>query len=460
MAVLNARKGSQSVRAFTGSAVLAVLAVAVGFSLLVATPQVIRDAMSFRYLIVGAILVALTLPLLTFIARGDRSLERVMLGGLLLKLASAFLRLYVAFEVYGGSADASSYDDSGRLVARELAQGHLNPADMDSIRGGEGTEHFAYVVGWVYHIFGADLGVGFLVMSWLGFLGLLMFFKAGQVGIPEGDHRLLAKLLFFMPSLLFWPSSIGKESWMLFALGMAALGAAYLVGPKMRLVGLIPAAVGTLAAGWIRPHMALLFACALSAGVVLRRSRGTPSVGRQLVVGGLAVLIVLSMGSKTQAVFGVSALSSDGSTSLTDVALAQTAQGGSEFEAKPVTNPIQLPMAFLSVAVRPFPFESHSIVQLLSSLEGVFLLAIFYKRRPALRSIASNAMAVTATIYSIGFVVAFSNIANFGILARQRVQLLPFLLFLLILQRGKPLDGKLNVASVSVASNRLPRTGR
>src|SRR4029453_11431020 len=33
-------------------------------------------------------------------------------------------------------------------------------------------------------------------------------------------------LLFFMPSMLYWPSSIGKEAWMLFTLGLAAFGTA------------------------------------------------------------------------------------------------------------------------------------------------------------------------------------------------------------------------------------------
>jgi hypothetical protein len=34
-------------------------------------------------------------------------------------------------------------------------------------------------------------------------------------------------------------------------------------------------------------------------------------------------------------------------------------------------------------------------------------------------------------VYAAGFVVAFASIANFGILARERVQLLPFFLVLL-----------------------------
>jgi hypothetical protein len=36
------------------------------------------------------------------------------------------------------------------------------------------------------------------------------------------------------------------------------------------------------------------------------------------------------------------------------------------------------------------------------------------------------------TLYTIGFVVAFSAIFNLGILARQRVQVLPFLLAALV----------------------------
>jgi hypothetical protein len=37
-------------------------------------------------------------------------------------------------------------------------------------------------------------------------------------------------------------------------------------------------------------------------------------------------------------------------------------------------------------------------------------------------------------VYTAGFVVAFASIANFGILARERVQLLPFFFVLLAVQ--------------------------
>ena len=44
--------------------------------------------------------------------------------------------------------------------------------------------------------------------------------------MADGDARRYAALVFLLPSLLFWPSSIAKEAWILACLGLAAYGAA------------------------------------------------------------------------------------------------------------------------------------------------------------------------------------------------------------------------------------------
>src|SRR6266850_1356449 len=75
-----------------------------------------------------------------------------------------------------------------------------------------------------------------------------------------------------MPSLLFWPSSIGKEAWMMFALGIAAYGAAVLLkGATLR--GLAICAAGLWLTGSVRPHMAALVAVSLALAVVTRKSK-------------------------------------------------------------------------------------------------------------------------------------------------------------------------------------------
>src|SRR5205085_1758787 len=82
------------------------------------------------------------------------------------------------------------------------------------------------VTGLIYAVIGPTQLGGFLVYAWLGFLGLVLFYRAFRIAFPEGDHRRYARFLFLLPSLLFWPSSIGKDAWMVLMLGIAAYGAA------------------------------------------------------------------------------------------------------------------------------------------------------------------------------------------------------------------------------------------
>ena len=96
----------------------------------------------------------------------------------------------------------------------------------------------------------------FVVFSLLGFAGLLLFVLAFRVALPNVDTKRYALLLLFWPSLVYWPSSIGKESLMLLCLGLVAFGAARVL--QGRAHGLLIAAFGLLGSGLIRPHVSLI----------------------------------------------------------------------------------------------------------------------------------------------------------------------------------------------------------
>jgi hypothetical protein len=94
-------------------------------------------------------------------------------------------------------------------------------------------------------------------------------------------------------------------------------------------------------------------------------------------------------------------------------------------------------MAPVTVLFRPFPTEAHNAEALVASGEGFLLLALvvlnlrrFGAARRQLRRVPYLAM---AAIYCTMFVFAFSSMGNFGILARQRVQMLPLLFVFLAL---------------------------
>ena len=82
-------------------------------------------------------------------------------------------------------------------------------------------------------------------------------------------RRRYALLVLFLPSLLFWPSSIGKEAWMTLALGLALTARAPAVQQVRRLRR--PGARASAAQSG-PAHMAVLLFGGLFVGYVLRPS--------------------------------------------------------------------------------------------------------------------------------------------------------------------------------------------
>jgi hypothetical protein len=77
-------------------------------------------------------------------------------------------------------------------------------------------------------------------------------------------------------------------------------------------------------------------------------------------------------------------------------------------------------------------------------VEGTLLLAVFLFRLPRiLRNLFRSRRtpyAIFAFVYTGGFIIAFSAILNLGILARQRSQVIPFFLALLVVWGSKHVE--------------------
>jgi amino acid transporter len=154
---------------------------------------------------------------------------------------------------------------------------------------------------------------------------------------------------------------------------------------------------------------------------------------------GLAAVIVLAVVllSQTSAFLKDSGLDpEDGVASVLSENRERTEQGGSSFGTpQPGISPAQLPLAVVTILFRPFLFEANSIQVLITALESTVLLVLTVRRiRPigrAVRSFRRLPYVTFVVVYGLLFIVAFSSIGNFGILARERCQLLPFFLVLL-----------------------------
>ena len=115
----------------------------------------------------------------------------------------------------------------------------------------------------------------------------------------------------------------------------------------------------------------------------------------------------------------------------------RTSQGNSAFTPATVEGPLDYPYAVITVLFRPFPWEARSTTALVSALEGAVLMAIAAARvGHVLRlpgSFRVRPLIGFSVIYLAGFCYAFSPFGNFGLLARQRAQAIPFLLLLLMI---------------------------
>lgn len=393
---------------------------------------------------VAPVLLILSLPLAHRAARLDGdTIGRIVLVAAAVKVFIVpLLRYWMVYGLYGGTADASRYHRVGALLAPLFRQGTYQ--DLGEISG---TRFMEILTGQVYAFIGPTRLGGFMVFSWFSFLGVYLFYRAFRTACPGGDGRRYALLVFFFPTLLFWPASIGKEAFMILALGAAALGAAQLFTGRLR--GLVWLSLGLWGAAVVRPHVALLVCAGLVVAAPLAVLRGGAS-GRQRSRLGSAMLLValLVAGSALIGVaeefLGLESLDAQTTQQELDEVTLRTEQGGSEFTAFSPSNPVGFVLSGVTVLFRPFPFEVRNVQAMLTALEGMALLALCalslrrLVRLPA--KVVKEPYLAFGFVYTLVFIYAFSSIVNFGLLARQRAQLLPVLFVLLCASRMESTD--------------------
>ncbi len=386
-------------------------------------------------LILAPALVFVSLPILhREAARQDvPGLFRLLVTALLLKLAFSLVRYYVDFTVYKGVADATGYYGHGLAYAAQIRHGgfHL-PHPL------VGTGFVQVLAGLVLAIIGPTKLGGFLFFAWLGFWGLFLFHRAFTVAMPEARIRAYVIPLFFMPTLLFWPSEMGKEAWMILSLGVAALGGAHVLTARTwRGISLL--ALGLSMAALIRPPIAGLMGVAVAIAYLVKKPR--PEL-RQLAplakVAGLAAAFLLAVIMVKQShgflvQNGISFNKGVGSA-LTQIG-DRTAGGGGSFIPSVFHSPLHAPGAILTVLFRPLLNDAHSGLAAASALEGTILLLYSLFRLPwfwaGLKSSRRQPYFLLALAFTLMFVVSFSGLTNFGTLVRERSQLYPLYLVLL-----------------------------
>lgn len=363
----------------------------------------------------------------------DPTMVNFVMAAFAAKMIGTLVRAVIVAVLYNNRSDSLDYHQWGQVYAPMFRS-----FDFSQAKSLSGTDFMRVMTGVIYSFTGASEVSGAVVMSFLSFVGLLLLWRAFRRAVPDGAHYRYGLLVLFLPSFLYWPSALGKEGFAIFCLGVASYGVARVMTGSIP-IGAVLFSAALFGVTLLRPHVAITMFCgvALAAAVGKSSRPSAKSSGLRLVLFGTLVVIGFSLASSTASFFGVPSLNQETVNATLTKAEGRTSDAGSSFTPVTMSNPANAPLAFVTVLFRPFPGEGGSGVGLASSAEGVFLFVLMCRSWRRVLSVPRYMRRRPYVAYCVGimwtFIFAFSAFSNFGILARQRCQVLPFFLALLCL---------------------------
>lgn len=327
-----------------------------------------------------------------------------------------------------GGADSPVYQREGLRIADSLRTLDFSVATGRSIPGTGAVRYFA---GMVNVATGSTYIATFLVFATLAFVGQVFFVLGVRSSLNDQQFRILAVAVMFSPTLAFWPSSIGKESLALVGIGLSVFGASRLYDRRWN--GVLPVLLGLFAVGMVRPHVAMVLLAGLLVGLFARRAHTRGRAATHAVLMLLVVAGSMLMAGASADLFGLEAVDgiSDVSAAL-DFAQDRTSQDQAQFVAARVGSVTDYPWAVVTVLFRPFPWEAPNASAMVSALESAVLAGLLLRASPGLvvnvRQLIQRGQLLNAVAFTAVFIFLFSAIGNFGILSRQRAQVIPFVL--------------------------------
>jgi hypothetical protein len=413
---------------------LALLAAGVGLAL---------PRLSYNLQIYLVLLVATALAAAWLLPRATRIEPTVTVPLLTLALVVkivASLARYVVLQVVYGGGDAIAYHEAGVASYQDVRAfdfGFIQPPYFE-------TSFVEDAVPFLYAVIGPSILGGFLIFSLLAFLGSWLLYRAHRISFPDGDSKLYFFVLFFLPTMVFWPASLGKDALTLFGLGLAFYGLARLL---RRFTGgaAVQFLIGLGLTFAIRTAVGVIVLAATAVALMIRpgnlRSPFTRPITWVILLPPIVLGLVAAAGVAGDYLnveeASVDALVDKYETTSTSL----FEEGGSSFEAADPTSPTSVLTGVSTVLFRPFPWELGDPQAVLAGMESLFLIGLVLFCLPRIgRALAlwRGGMVPAAIVFTVTLILPLTAVSNFGLLVRQRAQLLSILFLFLTAVKRRP----------------------
>ncbi len=342
-----------------------------------------------------------------------------------LRFAGGLARYLIIVGYYGGRGDALRYHEAGSFYRAAALDGDFSGWSLETWSGTHAIDLANAVLG--APALGAVIGE-FLIFSALGFVGLALCVVALRRAAPTLPGRPMILTMLCWPSLVFWPSSIGKEAVLLVSVGLLAVGLA----SSTRRWWMVLAALAIAFA--IRPHVAALEAISIVIFDTLATQRRRGIVVLRLAVSALVAAWVVVQGA---AQLGVDATELETVTDEIQYRSNNTDRGGSTLGTRAV-GVAALPVGLFNVLFRPLPFEANGLTMLIAAVEVLVLWGMMWRSRRTVVLVVRRWRSIPFLVLGAGFGTMWASLigvtfVNMGILARQRTLMMPFLVGVLAL---------------------------
>lgn len=367
--------------------------------------------------------------------------------GIGFRVVMAFAYLGIVAWFLRGAADSYFYNQIATAVGEGLLRGQA-PGESN-VRPG-----LAILFGLLYLMVGSSLVGMFVVSALLGFLGAYQIYRAFEIAVPDGrgGRKFLLIMLFGLPSFALWTSVLGKESWMLFCIGLTMYSFANLLRAQRtrHYVGLLAGIGGAVA---VRPPIGAILLFGILSSLLVRRGQSTmPGALLRPVALGLTALVAVTLlwqltffsiadrwGTAAETLVEERAVFAALAEYHRGLALDTPATGaglGVQIAEPTATDVLgYLPKGMFALFFRPFIFEAHNALAAAAALESTLLLILCVWRIRNLATAARMAMhepfLAFCWIATLLLSVVLAMGPNFGVMIRQRGMVLPFLFILL-----------------------------
>ena len=290
------------------------------------------------------------------------------------------------------------------------------------------NEKSTYFVNALNYITANLLGMGYLANSMLycliGYVGIVFFYIIALQVIPYNSKLSIFKqfpLLFFLPNLHFWSSGVGKDSLILFCIGLFVYGLLK-IGKRLPLI-----LFSMLMIYLIRSHILLLLLLGFGLAYLINsKLNNFKRVIMSLLLITVAIAVIPSVMEATK--IKEASVKSINVFSKTKVKQLSGIETGSSVNISSYPFPLKV-FTFL---YRPLFFDINGVLGLIASIENLLLLLISLQllwQRPWRTFMASPFVIKGLIIFMIlGTIVFSQSLGNLGIMIRMRNMLLPALI--------------------------------